>query len=120
MQKLEDTYGGYAQIKYKIHSFKTGLKHYIWKGNFRDIDNEIKNLRSKASVRIESVYFIAQCDDYDIKYRYRGTARVFPGDLEYSIKDYDEKINEAKIKDEKYKDDMKKKEFKKEYESLTL
>ena len=55
------------------------------------------------------MYFIAQCNDYDIKYRYRGTACVFPGDLEYSIKDYDEKINEAKIKDKKHKDDIKKK-----------
>ena len=120
MQKLEDTYGGYVQIKYNIHNFKTWLKHYIWKGNFRDIDNELKNLRSKLSVRIESVYFIAQCDDYDIKYRYRGIARLFPGDLEYSIKGYDEKINKEKINDKKYKDDIKKKQFKKEYKELTL
>lgn len=120
MKKLEDTYGGYAQINYSIANFKTGKKYYIWKGNFKDLDNEIKKMKSVPYLKIQSIYFISECDNYDIKYRRKGIGFVFPGIIQYSIKNCNEKISEAKAKNKKYKDAMKEKQLKEEYDKLKL
>ncbi|MGE9918974.1 hypothetical protein ACQRCW_11030 [Desulfovibrio sp. SGI.082] len=121
MKKLEDIYGGYAQISYSIDNFKKRkTEHYIWKGKFNDLDDTIKKMKTVSYLKVKSVDFISKCDSYDIKYHKKGTGFVFPGILYYSVKSYDEKINTAKIKDKKQKEKMKEKQLQEQYDKLKL
>lgn len=121
MKKLEDIYGGYAQINYSIDNFKKRkTEHYIWKGKFNDLDDTIKKMKTVSYLKVKSVDFISKCDSYDIKYHKKGTGFVFPGILYYSVKNYDEKINTAKIKDKKQKEKRKEKQLQEQYDKLKL
>lgn len=59
MKKLEDIYGGYAQINYFIDNFKKRkTEHYIWKGKFNDLDDTIKKMKTVSYLKVKSVDFI--------------------------------------------------------------
>ena len=121
MKKLEDTYGGYAQIQSTIRDIRRrNIEENVWRGKVNALQNEIAKKKEVPYLRIKSIDFVAETTDYDINYHMLGTGFVFPGKITYCIKG----VNEEKAKIEReYKAKQKAKkqqELKKQYDELKL
>lgn len=121
MKKLEDTYGGHAQLQYTLRDMKKRrTEKHVWQGKLDALQEEMETKKQVPHLRIRSTDFVAATDSYDIMYHMRGKGFSFPGVIAYSVKGFYEQKEQIEREYKMQQKARRQQALKKQYDELKL